>query len=297
MSAPLSPLRKDRITASRVPAVLGISPYATRASLMREMVREHFDEPSEFAGNIATDWGNNHEADAIAEYELTQGVAVHFTGTDQQTLVSPAYPFLAATPDGLTADRVVETKAPWRALYTSITERPDYAAQIQLQLAVTDYPAADLVIWRPDQPLIVETVDRDFDWLQRSLPAITEFLEEYERVVSSPELYQPHREPLKDVRTDGEWLIVSREWLELDFLIKQLEAERDRAAKELMTLSPDKPARGNGIDLLRYERRGTVQYKKILDDLKIKVDLERYRAASSQITTVRRIGDNKKESS
>jgi hypothetical protein len=264
---------------------------------MREMVREHFDEPSEFIGSIATDWGNNHEADAIAEYELTQGVAVNFTGKNQQTVVHPQYDFLAATPDGLTTDRVVETKAPWRALYTSISERPDYAAQMQLQMTVTGYPAADLVIWRPDQPLLVETLDWDPGWLPRVLPAIDVFLEDYAKVISSPELSQPHREPLKDVRTDPEWLIVSREWLELDFLIKQLEAEKDRAELELIALSPVKPARGNGLDLLRYERRGNVQYAKLLKDLGITVDLEKYRAASSTVTTIRRIGEGKKEGS
>ena len=52
----LSPLRRDRITASRLPALLGISSYTIPAALMRQMVREHFSDPDEFTGNVALDW-------------------------------------------------------------------------------------------------------------------------------------------------------------------------------------------------------------------------------------------------
>ena len=45
-----SPLRKDLITASRLPVVLGLSPYLTPNALMRQMVREHFGDPDEFVG-------------------------------------------------------------------------------------------------------------------------------------------------------------------------------------------------------------------------------------------------------
>ena len=56
---------------------------------MRQMVREHFGDPDEFTGDIATDWGHRHEEVAIAEYELTRWVLVHHCGAAQQTLVHP----------------------------------------------------------------------------------------------------------------------------------------------------------------------------------------------------------------
>ena len=82
------------------------------------------------------------------------------------------FDFLGATPDGVNPDRVVETKAPWRSLYTSIDERPDYAAQLQLQMEVSGLDRADLVIWRQGQPLLVSTVERDPAWLAGVLPAV-----------------------------------------------------------------------------------------------------------------------------
>lgn len=293
MTSILSPLRIDRITASRLPVVLGISPYTSPAGLMREMVREHFGDESEFTGNIATDWGNEHEADVVAEYELTRGIQVHRSGAGQETWVHPELDFLAATPDGVTADRVVECKAPWRGLYTSIAERPDYAAQLQLQMEVTGLSKADLVIWRRGQPLTVDTLEHDPDWIGVVLPKVTKFLGEYAEVLADPDKVAAHREPPKDVRTDAEWAVQAREWLEVDYLVKQLTTAREAAAAKLFALAPDKPARGGGIDLLRFERKGTVQYPRVLADLHVAVDLDAYRGAPSQVTSIRRIGAKK----
>lgn len=290
---PLSPLRRDRITASRLPALLGLSPYTTRNALMRSMVREHFGDEEEFTGNIATDWGHLHEAEAIAEYELTVGNEVWYSGRRQHTLVHPVFDYFAATPDGLTADRIVEVKAPFRSLYSSITERPDYHAQVQLQMEVTGRDLADLVIWRPGQPVVISTVERDMTWLADQIPAVEKFLDEYQAVLDDPLLHTPHREPLRDVRTDDEWAVAAAEWLEVDYLIKQLEAAKNAAAARLRALSPDKNARGNGIDLLRYERAGSVSYKKVVDELNAaEALLEKYRGKPAEVTVIKRLGAN-----
>jgi putative phage-type endonuclease len=295
MRRKLSPLRKDRVTASRLPAVLGVSPYLTRAALMRQMVREHFGDPDEFAGNIATEWGQRHEDQVVAEYELTRGVLVDHAGDRQITVVHPApLAFLAATPDGILADRVLEVKAPWRSLYTSIEQRPDYYAQLQVQMACTGLPLADLVIWRPEQPLVVDTIEANPGWLADRLPVVADFLNEYREVLDDPERYSPHREPLRDVRTDDEWAEAATEWLELDFLYRQLAEAREAAAARLAALSPVKSARGAGIDLQRYERKGAVPYSKVLKDLNPTVDLDRFRGAPTTVVAVKRVGDNQK---
>lgn len=285
----LSPLRRDRITASRLPVLLGQSPYGTPKTLMREMVRDHFGDPQEFVGNIVTDWGHTHEADAVIDYEMTRGVQVKHAGTGQLTLVHPDLDFLAATPDGLTVDRVVECKAPWRSLYTSIEDRPDYQIQMRLQMEVTGMPAADLAVWRPDKPLIIDTIVRDPGWLDRVLPTIEEFMAQYRATLADPEKFGPHREPLKDVRVDVEWSNAAAEWLEIDYLMDQLAARKDAAGIRLASLAPDKSARGGGLDLLRYDRKANVQWKRALADLQVTVDEDKYRGAPSKVLTIRRI--------
>lgn len=291
MTRTLSPIRHDRITASRLPAVLGVSPYTTPAALMREMVREHFGDQKEFVGNVATEWGHAHEAEAVATYELTQGREVLYSGTGQRTLAHPEYTFLAATPDGLVGDsKVLEVKAPWRGLYTSIAERPDFYAQVQLQCEVLNRPEADLVIWRQDQPLIVETVQRDRMWFINHVRDIEAFMDSYWSTLADPAKSAPHREPLKDVRTDTEWAQRATEYLELDYLVQKLTAAREDAAAKLKALSPDKPAKGAGLDLRRFHRTGAVQYRKVVEDLKVAFDPNKYRGASAEVVAIHRIG-------
>lgn len=291
MTTTLSTLRTDRITASRIPAVLGISPYQTRSALMREMVREHFGDPKEFTGNPATDYGTEHEADVIAEYEMLIGAPVTRTFGDQGTIVHPKHDFLAATPDAMTDEKIVECKAPWRSRYTSVAERPDYEVQIRLQMEVTGFKAGDLAIWHVDRPLIIDPVKHDPRWLKSVLPTIESFMAEFHETIGNPELAAKHREPLVDVRTDAPWVEAATEWLDLDYMVKLYEDRRTAIAERLKALSPDKPARGAGVNFMRYSRRGAVDYRRLLADLKIQADLEHYRKPAIAVTAIARVGE------
>lgn len=179
----LSPLRKGRITGSRVSTVLGLNKYQTRADLLREMAREALGAPAEFTGNVATEFGQEHEGDAITEYERTKGVLVH---SCQRFFIHPTYDFLAVTVDGLVdADGLVEAKAPFRANYAHIDERPDYAAQIRLQLECSGRVWGDFIRWR-DGDVAVSRVEHDPAWLPSVLPTLTDFLEELLAVLADP---------------------------------------------------------------------------------------------------------------
>jgi predicted phage-related endonuclease len=57
--------RVGKITASRVGAILGNSPYKTRDDVMREMVREALGAELEFTGNVATEYGTANEINAM----------------------------------------------------------------------------------------------------------------------------------------------------------------------------------------------------------------------------------------
>ena len=118
--------RKGRITGSRVGAILGLSPFANRDDVMREMIREHFGYEREFKGNVATDWGSEHESTAIAQYERETGNLVISTGFF-------AYEdMLGASPDGLVLDNgLVEVKCPYSKKIKPLSEQPHYIAQVQ----------------------------------------------------------------------------------------------------------------------------------------------------------------------
>ena len=60
--------RVGRITGSIAGGVLGLSPWQTPESILRQMVRAYHGAPSEFTGNPATEWGTKHERQAYAVF-------------------------------------------------------------------------------------------------------------------------------------------------------------------------------------------------------------------------------------
>jgi hypothetical protein len=288
MTAALSPERVGRVTASRLPAVLGISPYNDRTGVMREMVRQHFGAPQEFTGNIATEWGNAHEADGITEYERLRSVLV--LGCTE-FFIHPEHSRLGATPDGLglvEQDGLVEVKAPFRGTYADISERPDYETQIRLQIECTGRFWGDLVVWRPSG-IAVSRVDRDPDWYATVHEPITEFLAEYDAIIADLDKAEPYLQPLVDERADPEWQLAALEWKEARAAKRRAEELMDAARDELVRLSGGNKSRGWGVQVFPSDRKGSVDPKRASKD---GIDLDKYRSAGKTVYTVREATDN-----
>lgn len=284
----LSPDRVGRITGSRVAGILGLSPYTDRAAVLRQMVRERLNVPSEFTGNIATEWGKQNEPAATAEYERYRGVMVH---SDQSFVIHRSLDYLGCTPDGLIGETgMVEIKCPFRAGYNSIDERPDYAAQIQLQLEVLDREWCDFVVWRTTG-LSVSRVGRDPGWLPANLSVLDAFIAEYEDVIHDTEsdqhgLYLEDTETIP-VRDDFDWQMAALEFLEARAAADRAAAARDAARDRLVNLAAGEPAKGAGVSVSVTERSGSVDYKAAVTHLLPGRELGEYRRPSTMVTTVR----------
>ncbi len=279
----LSKERVGRVTGSRVAAILGLSPYEKRDGVLRDMVRQAHGLESEFGGNIATQWGNDHEDDAIAEYEETRGVMVH---GGQTFHVHPEYDWLGVTVDGLVGnDGLLEVKAPYRATYTTIVERPDYQAQVQLQLACTRRDWADFAVWT-HAGFNVTREQRDRGWLPSVLPALQDFMAEYEHAVSSPEAAEPFLAPLVEERQDPEWVVASLTFLDAQAAAAHAKRLADEARQTLVDLADGASCRGAGVRVSQGFRKGSVDYGRLLKDHAPDVDVEEYRKAGTPYQTV-----------
>lgn len=287
MTAQLSPMRTGRITASRVGAIIGVNKYQTRDDVMREMVRDALGAEPEFVGNAATEWGNEHEDDARSEYEREHGVLV----LDAQEFVQhPEHEWLGVSPDGLLgADGMAEFKCPYWAKYTSIEAKPEYQAQVQLQLACTGRDWCAFVIWRPDEPLIVERVERDPDWLPTHLATLAEFHAEYERIVADPELAAPYLDVRE--RDDPDWAAAASRLYVAQVMLDDAAAMHEQARQALLDLAGDRAARGCGVSVTRSERAGSVDWKKLASKHAPDADPDEFRRPSSVVTTVRVVKD------
>lgn len=157
--------RSGKLTASCFGAALGLSPYLSRQALWRQLTGRE----APFAGTVATDYGAQHEAQAISEYEIQTGVIV---------LPAPFVPledWSGCSPDGYVGDDgLIEVKCPYsQKLYETWPDH--YRVQVIGQLAITGRKWCDCWCWTPQEAKVVERIQyQQGEWAEILL-ALTTF--------------------------------------------------------------------------------------------------------------------------
>ena len=117
------------------------------------------EEKEDISNLPAIRWGNEHESDAILDFEQEEGGKV----VDCGIFIHKAKPYYAATPDRITKDVIIEVKCPFSIRKKDPNTNPpyycklvdgklklkkthEYFFQVQLQLYVTGYKEADFVV-------------------------------------------------------------------------------------------------------------------------------------------------------
>lgn len=267
--------RKGRVTGSRVGAILGLNPWQTREDVMRAMVREYHGAPSEFEGNVATEYGKSHEEEAILDFTLETGLDVEETGFHKYE------DWAGASPDGLIGDdAILEVKCPYEKRnggeFKPASEQPHYGAQMQWEMMCTGRSKAYFYQWsRHGHEL--EIIDRDDDFLREACGVASQFYAEYLSELDNPE----HLEPLrKEINTDAVKLLLD----EHDQLkeAQDLAKERQREVlEELVALSGENNALLWGRKLTKVEKQGAISYAKAIKELCPDADMEPYRGRGS----------------
>lgn len=133
------------------------------------------NEDADFKGNICTDWGNMHEAEAISVYEIRNFVTV----TDTQKCIESGW--LSCTPDGCIGnDELIEVKCP----FVPINHLDNlngyglnqYYDQVQFQLMISKRKVCNLVSYDPrfKKPYNLHAVKiiPDLNWQERCMNRI-----------------------------------------------------------------------------------------------------------------------------
>ena len=261
-------VRKGRITGSRIGAILGVNPYAKPDDVMRDMVRDFHGAESEFNGNQATQWGNDHEQDAREAYEFLTDLTV----TEEGFKSHDKYPFIGVSPDGLTPHGGVEFKCPFSQKIPD--EVPAYYyAQVQLCMEVYDVDSWPIFYWTPNDTKLFP-IKRDHAWWDNNLGLLEDFHENYLVELDNPK----HLEDLVQERTDDDYLDAALAYRNAkESLTGAQDAEKQ--AREALLALVDRNCRGNGVQVTQYTRQGNVNYKSI-PELE-GVDLNGYRGKSS----------------
>lgn len=269
--------RVGRITGSRVGAILGLNPWQSREDVLRAMVREYHRAPSEFEGNIATNYGQAHEEEAILDFTLETGLDVVETGFHTYD------DWAGASPDGLIGDdAILEVKCPYGKrndkppVFKAAQEQEHYWAQMQWEMLCTDRHKSYFWQWTPHGQEL-QMVDRDAVWLNENIPVLRQFHAFYLSELDNPE----HLEPLrKEVNTDDVRKLLD----EYDQLKEAQELAKERQKEvlaELVVAAKDNNALLWGRKLTKVEKAGSVSYAKAIKDLCPDADLDKYRGKSS----------------
>lgn len=172
---------KGRVTGSNVGAILGLSPFMKPEDVMRRMVRDWHNAPSEFTGNAATEYGTFHEKIAKMDYEMKHV----FYKEAQEVGFYTFQDWLGASPDGLIGDDgLIEIKCPYGQrdktppVFKNIKQQMHYYAQIQVQLFVTQRTICAFYQWSPHGSN-KELVAINPVWLKENLPLLKIFYDAY----------------------------------------------------------------------------------------------------------------------
>jgi putative phage-type endonuclease len=265
--------RKGKLTGSNIGAALGVNPWKSPGDLIRQMVRDQHGAPSEFTGNVATEYGSMHEPLATMEYFGETGKLVEECGF----YVHPEHDWLGASPDGLIGDdAIIEIKCPFGLRnkkepdFKSSTEQPHYYAQMQVEMACTGRKECDFYQWSPHGSHI-ELVVFDSQWWSENLPKLKAFYDWFLSEIDNP-LHLEDKE--KEINTLGSKSLLD-EYDRLSAAIDDASARKKEILSELVVMAKERNSIVHGRKLSKVERKGNVVYSKV-PELK-GVDLEPYR--------------------
>jgi hypothetical protein len=152
----------------------------TAKTYIKEVAAEIFTGEKETLTSRAMEWGLFHEAAAFNAYKRETGINITRYGTENPLFIEFSE-YSGGSPDAVTGTHLVEVKCPYRSvnhlenmLLTADTfkdERPEYYAQIQFNMILTQRSRAHFVSFDPrmacqDQQLFMLEINEDKEYQQ-----------------------------------------------------------------------------------------------------------------------------------
>lgn len=274
--------RRGRVTGSMVGAILGLDPNCTREEAMRRMVRSYQGLPSEFKGNIATQWGVTHEDEAREALEYNWGYEVE----KASFVVHPAIPWLGASPDGFIGNAVLEIKCPFglrndeEPKFKSANDQPHYYAQMQIQMLCTDVEKCYFWQWTPHGNDL-QIVEVEGEWIDENLPKLEAFYQEFLMICE-----EPLGDKLNVIDTPRALQMVA-EYSDLQDAIAQAEERKAELLESIVEMCGGENSMFGGKKLTKVEKSGSVSYAKAIKELAPNADLEPWRGKPSSYWTLK----------
>lgn len=191
----------------------------------------------------------------------------------------------AASLDGLEGRAIVEIKAPYKGKQSDTWKlaeqgliRPDYDDQVIHQLAVSGADVCYFTVYDAESKRGI-ILERRFDadlWakLQKQWDEFWTW-----HMTDDPD-------PAKNVRTDSDWAQFAAIYTAAKRQADHFAKLADMARADLIGLAGDESAEGYGVKVSRFEKAGSVDYKKALATIDPSADLSMFRKAGTTETRV-----------
>lgn len=274
--------RIGRVTGSTAGAILGLSPFATRADTMRAMVRAAKGAPSEFVTNPAVEWGKSNEAGAIVDFEME---------TSERVTPVPFIPhdcWLGASPDGYVSDgKLLEVKCLYgirndpEPEFKRVSEYPHYVAQMNIEAYCAGVNSVWFYRWTPHATCL-KLHHRDDEWLEENLPILKSFWDEYVAIVNDPDACEEHLSPRRTIIDTPAAAMMVAEYDQLSEAIDLATERKKELLAEIAAMAGERDALVAGRKLTLVKKEGAVSYAKALKALAPDADLSKWKGKPSE---------------
>lgn len=263
--------RTHGIGGSDAPIIMGASPWCDAHTLW---LRKRGEAPEQFE-NDAMRRGKLLEAEARERYETLSGLIFQ-----PQVFQHDTFHWMIASLDGITADgkEVLEIKCPSEANHHEWIVPEKYLWQLIHQAEVTQCERVHYVSYRPGAKVPLWNITYTGSFLRERAPQLIEAEAKFWQQV------QTGTPPETAERTDEEWCNAALDYRDAMAALKDAEEAVEREKQRLLKLAGGKSAFGKGVKITFFEKKGSVEYKKIPE--LSEVDLEAYRKPATTDTRI-----------
>ena len=255
--------RRGKRMASETAAVMGISPYSSPAQVRKEKQGRGRTFVTD-----AMQRGHDEEPRAREAYEAATG-----------TLYQPGvfqYGDYGASVDGITleGDQLLEIKTPakgkesdrWQEVAEGAISEYDYA-QVQHQMMVTGAADCVFLVWSGEDYVSI-VVPRNPEFFDKIREAWDEFW------------------PTVEERDDAEWAEAAEAYRKAKETADAASAALEDAKAKLIALTSGKYSGGQGVEVTKVVRTGSVDWKKVQKAHLADVNVDDYRKPGSEFFKV-----------
>lgn len=264
--------RRGKISASKVPIILGISPYQTPLQLYEEEMglrepqaqQAHMTRGLEVEDEVR-DWFYFH-----SKIEVFPCVIQHADT-----------PMFIASLDGMSADgkTIIEIKNNNKEYHEMAKEDKipvNYMAQMQFQMYVCGLDKCHYISHRQGE--FVEVMVYKSDVL---LHDMIHKLHDFKRRLNDFDPPPLSDKDYEDMSHDSEINSMMAHYHNAQEKAKEWEVRADVCKKQILEKIGDRNAKGTNWKITKYSRQGNVDYDAILDHHNIDVDLSKFRKKGS----------------